>query len=62
MNGVSKKLCMTAAGILAVTQLADDTANKLPYAIIIGILCVVYELVQGFIDKKSRGPETGNGQ
>lgn len=53
MNGVSKKLCMTAVSIAAITQLAGDAPNKLPYAIIIGCICGVYKLVQGFLDWKS---------
>ena len=51
-NGVSKKLCMTAASIFAISQLADGAPDKLPYAIIIASLCVVYKVVQGFIDWK----------
>jgi len=51
-NGVSKKLCMTAAGILAITQLAGDAPDKLPYAIIVGGICIVYKIVQGFLDWK----------
>ncbi len=52
MNGVSKKLCITAAGILAVTQLAAGAENKIYYAIIIGAICIVYKAIQGFIDWK----------
>ena len=51
-NGVSKKLCMTAATILAVTQLSEGAEDKLPYALIIAVICVVYKLIQGFIDWK----------
>ena len=53
MNGVSKKLCMTAAGIVAITQLADGATDKWPYAIVIGVICIVYKLVQGLLDWKS---------
>lgn len=52
-NGVSKKLCITAAGILAVTELADGATEKWPYAIVIGVMCVVFKVIQGFIDWKS---------
>ena len=52
MNGVSKKLCMTAVSIAAIAQLAQSAQDKLPYAIVIGVICVVYKLVQGFIDWK----------
>lgn len=52
MNGVSKKLCMTAAGIVAVTQLADGAADKMPFAIIIGAICMVHIAVQCFSDWK----------
>ena len=52
MNGVSKKLCMTAAAILAVTQLSDGAEDKLPYAIIVAAIVVIYKLVQGWIDWK----------
>lgn len=53
-NGVSKKLCITAAGIAVVTQLATGAEDKLPYAIIIGCMCIAYKLVQGYIDSKSK--------
>jgi len=52
MNGVSKKLCMTAASIFLITKLAEGAEDKLPYALIVGAICVVYKLVQGFIDWK----------
>lgn len=50
MNGVSKKLCMTAVSIAAIAQMAGDAEYKLPYAIIVGVICLVYKLIQGFID------------
>lgn len=53
MNGVSKKLCMTAVSIVAITQLANDAHDKLPYAILIGAICVVYKIVQGVLDWKN---------
>ena len=54
-NGVSKKLCVTAASIVAITQLATDSSDKLSYAVVIGCICVVYEIVQGWIDNKKKG-------
>jgi hypothetical protein len=54
-NGVSKKVCITAASILAITQLAQDAPDKIPYAIVVGVICVVYKLVQGWIDYKKKG-------
>ena len=51
-NGVSKKLCMTAAGILAVASLAEGAKDKFAYAVIVCIIVVVYKLIQGFIDWK----------
>ena len=51
-NGVSKKLCITGAGIIAITQLSEGAVDKMPYAIIIGVMCIVYKAVQGFIDWK----------
>lgn len=53
-NGVSKKLCITAVGIAVVTQLAAGAEDKLPYAIVIGCMCITYKLVQGWIDGKSK--------
>jgi len=53
MNGVSKKLCMTAAAILAITKFAEGDGEKWPYAIIIAAICVTYELIQGFLDWKN---------
>ena len=54
-NGVSKKLCITVAGIAAITQLSDGAPDKWPYAIVIGVMCVIYKCVQGFIDWKNNG-------
>ena len=53
MNGVSKKLCMTAVSIAAIVALSDGAPDKLPYAIVIGVLCIVYKAVQGWIDYKN---------
>lgn len=52
MNGVSKKLCMTAVSIVAISQLAESATDKLPYAIVICVICIVYKLVQGILDWK----------
>ena len=51
-NGVSKKLCITAASILAIVQLAEGAADKWPYAVVVGCICVTYKIVQGWIDIK----------
>lgn len=51
-NGVSKKLCITAAGIVAVTQLAGGAVNKWPYAVLVCVMCVVFKIVQGWIDSR----------
>ncbi len=53
MNGVSKKLCLTGASIAAIASLSTDAPDRLPYAIIIGVLCIVYKVVQGYIDLKN---------
>lgn len=57
MNGVSKKLCVTAASIAAVVQLADGAppAEKWKYAAVIGGLCVIYKIIQGILDYKAAG-------
>lgn len=52
MNGVSKKLCIAGISIFAVSALAEGAENKLPYALIIGGICVIYKFVQGWIDRK----------
>ncbi len=58
MNGVSKKLCMTMAGIVVVGQLADGAADKLPYAIIVGVVCVIYKVAQTVLDWKNGKKES----
>lgn len=50
MNGVSKKLCMTAVAIAAVATMANSAVDKFPYAIIVGCIYFVYVVGQGFID------------
>ncbi len=54
MNGVSKKLCMTAVSIAAVVTLAEDAPEKWKYAVIIAVICIVYKLVQGALDWKAK--------
>ena len=53
MNGVSKKLCATAGGLAAIVSMGDDP-DRLPFAIIVGIICVVNTLVQGYLDLKKQ--------
>lgn len=54
MNGVSKKLCIAAISISAICKLGEDAPNKLPYAIGVVVICVVYKFVQGWIDKNGK--------
>ena len=51
-NGVSKKLCIAAISISAITKLAEDAPNKLPYAIGVVVICVIYKVIQGWIDSR----------
>lgn len=51
-NGVSKKLCITAISIGAIVSMSNDAPDKLPYAIVIGAVCVIYKVVQGWLDWK----------
>lgn len=50
----SKKLCIVMFTIQGVIGLAANTQDKWPYVIVIGAICIVYKLVQGFIDYKSK--------
>ena len=52
MNGVSKKLCITALSIGMIMSMSEGTDDKLPYAIVIGVICVIYKLVQAILDYK----------
>ncbi len=52
MNGVSKKLCVTLALGAMILQMSDGAENKMPYAIIIGVICIAYKLVQGYLDSR----------
>ena len=51
-NGVSKKLCIAAISITAIVKLAEDAPNKLPYAIGVVAICIVYKVIQGWIDSR----------
>lgn len=53
-NGVSKKLCTAVLGITALTNLAEDAENKLPYAICIAVICIVYKVIQAVHDHKEK--------
>lgn len=52
MNGVSKKLCIAAMSIGAIVSMSDGADDTLPYALAVGAICVIYKLVQGWIDLK----------
>lgn len=56
MNGVSKKLCITAASIAAVVQLGSGVPDteKWKFAAIVAGICVVYKVVQGVLDWKGQ--------
>ncbi len=54
-NGVSKKLCITGFGIAMIVQLGENAPDKLPYAIAVAAIVVVYKLIQGAIDWRSAG-------
>jgi len=49
-NGVSKKLCGTIAGIAAIAPLAKE--NPMAGMIVIGVIVVIHELIQGWLDHR----------
>ena len=51
-NGVSKKLCITGITIGAIVGMSVGEEEKLYYAVIVGVLCVIATLVQAFLDWK----------
>lgn len=51
-NGVGRKFCITAVGIVLVGQLANGAENKWPYAVVICIMCITFKIVQGYIDSR----------
>ena len=53
MNGVSKKLHIVSVSITALIGIAAKAENPLPYALIIGVICVAHMAVQAFIDWKN---------
>ena len=54
-NGVSKKFLIGAYAISKVFELGIEAENKIPYAISIVVICVIFKVVQGFIDWKNNG-------
>ncbi len=54
-NGVSKKVFVVTLSITAIAQMAANTQEKMPYAIVIGVIAVVYWAVQGYIDWSKDG-------
>ena len=56
-NGVSKKLFITVVCVQAVVGLAEDAQDKLKYAVIIGIIFLIYKVAQTFIDWSKNGKE-----
>jgi len=53
-NGVSKKLCITAMAMGLIMTMSDGAEDKLPYAIVIGSICIIYKIVQGFLDWRKK--------
>ncbi len=50
MNGVSKKLHITGLCISGVLGLAANADDKLPFALIVAGMFVMYLIGQGFLD------------
>ena len=64
-SGVSKKLVLAVVGIEGIVKLAEDAAIKWPYAFAVLAICIVFKLVQGFIDWNMKSKErttNGNGK
>ena len=53
----SKKLFITVVTMQAVVGLAEDAQDKLKYAVIIGIIFLIYKAAQTFIDWSKNGKE-----
>ena len=49
-NGVSKKLCITAASILAIVQLAEGANDKWPYAIVSEGIMQEFSLIEAVLN------------
>ena len=56
-KGVSKKTHIVSLCITAVIGMATNAPNKLPYAIIIGAIGVIYWAIQCFLDWSNNGKE-----
>ena len=57
-NGVSKKVCIVTLSINTIGMLAASNPQLIPYAIVtIGVICVCFKIVQGFIDWSKNGKE-----
>ena len=54
-NGVSKKVCVISSCISGVLGLAANAPDKLPYAIIVGIMFVAFLVSQVFLDWSNNG-------
>ena len=56
-SGVSKKLCVASIGIFAIIDMGKDAEDKLPYAIIAGVVIIAYLVKQTILDWRSNGKE-----
>lgn len=50
-TGVSKRLCISIIGIQSIVHLADDTANKLWYGVMITGIVIVFKIAQVLSDR-----------
>ena len=56
-NGVSKKVTVFMLVVNSIIGFAANAPNKLPYAILIVVVFVVYLLIRAFTERKKNGKE-----
>ncbi len=57
-NGISKKVTILIVTVNSVIGLAANAENKLPYAILIGVMFCVYVIIRAFTERKKNGNDT----
>ncbi len=53
-TGISKKLFIATIGVQGIVNMAEGAEQKFKYAIVVGIIVVVFKILQFLIDRKKQ--------
>ena len=54
-TGISKKVFIATIGVQGIINMADGAEEKFKYAIVVGVIVIVFKVLQFLIDRKKEG-------